>query len=74
MVLKVMYNSCPNEWLGSVDLIIYGTEHSKTNPEYGGGFLFKDLLRVKKIMLKLNLKVDNYLLKSKYLMICQLLK
>lgn len=35
---------CPNEWLGSVDLIIHGTEHSKLNPEYGGGFLFKDLI------------------------------
>lgn len=46
---------CPNEWLGSVDLIIYGTEHSKTNPEYGGGFLFKDLVKGKEI----NVEVES---------------
>lgn len=36
---------CPNEWLSSVDLIIYGTQHSKINPDYGGGFLFKDIIK-----------------------------
>lgn len=36
---------CPNEWLGSVDLIIYGTAHSVYDANYGGGFLFKDLVR-----------------------------
>lgn len=40
---------CPNEWLGSVDLIIYGTSHSITDPDYGGGFLFKDLLKGREI-------------------------
>jgi len=40
---------CPNEWLGSVDLMIYGTSHSSTDPQYGGGFLFKDLLRGEEI-------------------------
>lgn len=36
---------CPNEWLGSVDLIVYGTSHSIYNEDYGGGFLFKDIVR-----------------------------
>ncbi|MDO5851806.1 MAG: methanogenesis marker 16 metalloprotein [Methanobacteriaceae archaeon] len=40
---------CPNEYLGSVDLIVYGTNHSQTIPDYGGGFLFKDLIDNKKI-------------------------
>jgi putative methanogenesis marker 16 metalloprotein len=40
---------CPNEWLGSVDLMVYGTSHSITDPQYGGGFLFKDLLRGEEI-------------------------
>lgn len=40
---------CPNEWLGSVDLMVYGTSHSSTDPQYGGGFLFKDLLRGEEI-------------------------
>lgn len=35
---------CPNEWLGSIDTIVYGTSHSKIDPDYGGGFLFKDII------------------------------
>jgi len=35
---------CPNENLGSVDLFIYGTARSIRDPEYGGGFLLRDLL------------------------------
>ncbi|MGZ7096792.1 MAG: homocysteine biosynthesis protein, partial [Methanobacterium sp.] len=31
---------CPNEWLGSVDMIVYGTSHSIYHEDYGGGFLF----------------------------------
>ncbi|MDR2624394.1 MAG: methanogenesis marker 16 metalloprotein [Methanobrevibacter sp.] len=40
---------CPNELLGSVDLIVYGTEHGIKNHQYGGGFLFKDILNGEKI-------------------------
>lgn len=40
---------CPNELLGSVDCILNGTSHSRDNPEYGGGFLLKDLLNGKEI-------------------------
>lgn len=36
---------CPNEWLGSVDLIVYGTSHSIYDDNYGGGFLFQDIIR-----------------------------
>jgi putative methanogenesis marker 16 metalloprotein len=43
---------CPNEFLGSVDLIVYGTEHSVKDHEYGGGFLFKDLLNGEKVDLE----------------------
>ena len=35
---------CPNEWLGSVDVILHGTAHSIHDESYGGGFLLKDLL------------------------------
>ncbi len=35
---------CPNEWLGSVDVILHGTAHSVHDDNYGGGFLLKDLL------------------------------
>jgi putative methanogenesis marker 16 metalloprotein len=36
---------CPNEWLGSVDMMVYGTTQSINDPQYGGGSLFKDLVR-----------------------------
>ena len=40
---------CPNEWLGSVDMIVYGTAHSIYDEDYGGGFLFKDIVSGKDI-------------------------
>ena len=40
---------CPNEWLGSVDLILNGTSKSIHDSSYGGGFLFKDILQGKDI-------------------------
>lgn len=40
---------CPNEWLGSVDVILHGTAHSIHDENYGGGFLLKDLLEGKTI-------------------------
>ena len=40
---------CPNEWLGSVDVILHGTAHSIHDENYGGGFLLKDLLEGKSI-------------------------
>lgn len=35
---------CPNERLGILDLMIFGTSHSRANPNYGGGHLFRDLV------------------------------
>lgn len=40
---------CPNEWLGSVDVILHGTAHSIDDESYGGGFLLKDLLEGKSV-------------------------
>jgi len=40
---------CPNEWLGSVDMVVYGTAHSIYDDDYGGGFLFKDIVSGKDI-------------------------
>jgi putative methanogenesis marker 16 metalloprotein len=38
---------CPNERLGVVDLVINGTSHA--NDRYGGGHLFRDLVKGKEI-------------------------
>ncbi|MHC1582756.1 MAG: homocysteine biosynthesis protein, partial [Candidatus Syntropharchaeia archaeon] len=40
---------CPNERLGVVDVIVYGTSHSEINPRYGGGHLFRDIVEGKEI-------------------------
>jgi putative methanogenesis marker 16 metalloprotein len=40
---------CPNEFLGIVDLILYGTNHSTTLKNYSGGILFRDLVEGKTI-------------------------
>lgn len=40
---------CPNEYLGIVDLIVYGTAQSKTQENYCGGSLFRELVEGKKI-------------------------
>lgn len=40
---------CPNEWLGSVDVILHGTAHSIDDASYGGGFLLKEILEGKPI-------------------------
>jgi len=40
---------CPNEYLGIVDLIIYGTTQSQTRSNYCGGSLFRELAEGKEI-------------------------
>ena len=35
---------CPNERLGIVDLVLFGTAESRDDPRYGGGHLFRDLV------------------------------
>lgn len=40
---------CPNEWLGSLDVILHGTAHAVENHSYGGGFLLKELLEGKPV-------------------------
>ncbi len=41
---------CPNEGLGSVDLIVYGT--ARANESYGGGHLFRDIVAGNKISIE----------------------
>lgn len=55
---------CPNEWLGSVDMIMYGTSHSIYDDKYGGGFLFKDIVSGKEIEVEVE-STDGENIKSK---------
>lgn len=38
---------CPNERLGVLDLIVLGTSHSVSDPDYGGGHLFRAMVEGK---------------------------
>jgi len=40
---------CPNESLGIIDLMVFGTEESEERPRYGGAFLFRDLVEGKEV-------------------------
>ncbi len=43
----------PNERLGSVDTLVYGTAHSRYDPaRYSGGHLFRDIVAGKRIMVE----------------------
>jgi len=47
---------CPNEWLGSVDAMVFGTSHSMDDSNYGGGFLFSDIIDGEEI----DVEVESY--------------
>ncbi len=55
---------CPNELLGSIDVFLYGTNHSETIEDYGGGSLIKDLLEGKEIEVKV-IDIENKEFESK---------
>jgi len=53
---------CPNENLGLIDLILYGTSKSIENPDYGGGFLLKDITNGKEI--EVTIKTNSKTMKT----------
>lgn len=40
---------CPNERLGILDLMVFGTSHSNLRPNYGAGHLFREMVQGKEI-------------------------
>jgi len=55
-VLRAWFNGvpafpgpCPNERLGVLDAIVFGTAHSEADEKYGGGHLFQDLVAGKAV-------------------------
>lgn len=47
--IKSFPGPCPNEYLGIVDLIVYGTAQSETIKNYCGGSLFREIVEGKSI-------------------------
>ncbi|MGP8320650.1 MAG: methanogenesis marker 16 metalloprotein [Methanosarcinaceae archaeon] len=54
---------CPNERIGVLDIIVYGTAHSRSDPEYGGGHLFRDLVEGKTIRVEVEM-IEGHNLKT----------
>jgi len=50
--ISAQVGPCPNENLGLLDLIVFGTACSRDRPDYGGGHLFRDLVEGKKIQVE----------------------
>jgi len=48
---------CPNERLGVLDLVVFGTAHSRDDPKYGGGHLFRDLVEGKEA--RVDVEIDS---------------
>jgi putative methanogenesis marker 16 metalloprotein len=41
---------CPNESLGIIDMMVFGTSESEERTDYGGSFLFRDLVEGKEVL------------------------
>ncbi|MDD3974120.1 MAG: methanogenesis marker 16 metalloprotein [Methanothrix soehngenii] len=50
--ISAQVGPCPNENLGVLDMVIFGTTHSRDRPDYGGGHLFRDLVEGKTIQVE----------------------
>lgn len=55
--VQAVVGPCPNENLGVLDLIVLGTAHSRSRPDYGGGHLFRDLVERKPVQVEV--ETDN---------------
>ena len=47
--VPVSIGPAPNESLGIIDVFLFGTQESEENPNYGGSFLFRDLVEGKEV-------------------------
>jgi putative methanogenesis marker 16 metalloprotein len=55
---------CPNERLGIIDLMVYGTSASRDRPDYGGGHLFRELVEGKIVQVEVETPRGEYLAKA----------
>jgi putative methanogenesis marker 16 metalloprotein len=50
---------CPNENLGFLDLVVFGTARSRDDRSYGGGHLFRDLVEGKAVLVEVETDVGK---------------
>ena len=59
--IEVQVGPCPNENLGILDLMVLGTAHSRSRPNYGGGHLFRNLVEGKKALVEVETDCGRYI-------------
>ena len=59
--IEVQVGPCPNENLGILDLMVFGTAHSRSRPNYGGGHLFRDLVEGKNALVEVETDCGRYI-------------
>jgi len=50
--VPVSIGPAPNESLGIIDAFVFGTQESEEDPNYGGSFLFRDLVEGKEVVVE----------------------
>jgi putative methanogenesis marker 16 metalloprotein len=50
--VPVSVGPCPNESLGIIDVMIFGTAECEDRPDYGGSFLFRDLVEGREVVVR----------------------
>lgn len=50
--VPVSIGPAPNESLGIIDAFVFGTQESEEDPNYGGSFLFRDLVEGKEVTIR----------------------
>ena len=50
--VPVSIGPAPNESLGIIDAFVFGTQECEENPNYGGSFLFRDLVEGKEVVVE----------------------
>ena len=59
--IEAQVGPCPNENLGILDLMVFGTAHSRSRLNYGGGHLFRDLVEGKKAQVEVETDCGRYI-------------
>ena len=71
--ISAQVGPCPNENLGVLDLVVFGTAHSRDRPNYGGGHLFRDLVEKKKDWSRSRRMMEDQFWPRSGWMICRML-
>jgi len=58
--VPALVGPCPNERLGHLDLIVFGTAESREDSRYGGGHLFRDLVEGEDVRVEVDVEGGGF--------------